>query len=490
MTLITGTIKDSGGAALSGFLRVTLDAPLVDSSTAPDSLHVAETKDFPITAGAISISLPQSQTSELTYFFEFFSESTVTNYYFADGGLYPGPRHFWTDSNWYTGAVHTANSSLLFQQVETRSKSVSSFHAIVPNVASCEFASLLPTGITTDVLDTSLRRVAELLVFTQAYAVLLRGGPRWKGDYVATTFYQLDDGVQYAGSSWIYINPDPAAGQTPSSTNTTYWMCSAKKGDPGGTGGTDIPYDAIGWDGATWAPSANAVRDIIELLARANNAALTGNPTAPTQAVGNNSTRLASTAFVIAEIISRFTNTNLLGVPTCPTPLLPDNSGAIANTNFVKSVFHRYIRLIELQPVNTHAGAAIAGIQTRMLNTIADNTAGDLLALNATNGRFTLRPGTYRIHASSPAFSVGSNRISLFNGGTGTRILSGKSTHSASSNSSSFTTPLHGRFTISVNTDLEIRHFCQLAVSTWGLGIAVNDGVPEVYTEVEIWRLD
>ena len=36
--------------------------------------------------------------------------------------------------------------------------------------------------------------------------------------------------------------------------------------------------------------------------------ALTGNPTAPTQASGNNSTRLASTAFVAQEITARFKN--------------------------------------------------------------------------------------------------------------------------------------------------------------------------------------
>jgi hypothetical protein len=36
------------------------------------------------------------------------------------------------------------------------------------------------------------------------------------------------------------------------------------------------------------------------------NAGLQGTPTAPTQAVGNNSTRLANTAFVLAEIVNQF----------------------------------------------------------------------------------------------------------------------------------------------------------------------------------------
>jgi hypothetical protein len=487
MTLITGTIKDSGGVALSGVLRVTLDAPLVDGSTTPDSVLVPETKEFTVVGGEISINLAQSQTSELTYRFEFLSQLTTTSYYFADGGLYTGPKHFWTDSNWYTGAVHSASSSLLFAQIETRSKTVLDFHTIVPNVASYEFTNLLPTGITTDVLDTSLRRVAELLVSTQAYAIQLRGGPRWQGDYYDLVYYQLDDGVQYAGSSWIYINANPAAGQTPSLTNTTYWMCAAFKGDPGGTGGNDIPYNSVGWDGATWAPSANAVRDIIEQLARVNNTALTGNPTAPTQTVGNNSTRLANTAFVIAEIVSRFTNANLLGVPLCPTPLLPDNSGAIANTNFVKSVMHRYSRMIESQPSGTAGGSAIAGTQTRNLNTLVNN-AGDVVALSA--NRFTLRPGTYRIAASAQAYQVNNHRLFLWSVTAGIRTLSGKHMFTSASSTITQIAPLQGVFTISVNTDFEIRHFCQTAAGGAGLGGAVSDGFNEIFTEVEIWRID
>jgi hypothetical protein len=314
---------------------------------------------------------------------------------------------------------------------------------------------------------------------------VLRGGPRWKGVYNPAVYYQQSDTVSYAGSGWLYINPNPAAGETPSESNPVYWQLLSRKGDPGGTGGNDVAYDPIGWNGATWTPSANVLRDVIELLARANNAVLTGNPTAPTQPVGNNSDRLASTAFVIAEIVSRLTSPNLLGVPLCPTPLLPDNSGAIANTNFVKAVMHRYSRIIDSKTTGTPGGSAIAGVQIRALNTIPNN-AGDIVALAA--NRFTLRPGTYRILACAPTGNgVGGNRIYLRNITSSTTVLSGQTSGGTTLQNLAW---LRGTFSISVNSDFEIWHFCQFLAAGTGLGGSVGDGSPEIFTDVEIWRID
>jgi hypothetical protein len=46
----------------------------------------------------------------------------------------------------------------------------------------------------------------------------------------------------------------------------------------------------------------NAIATASATKANANNAALTGNPTAPTQTAGNSSTRVATTAFTAAAI--------------------------------------------------------------------------------------------------------------------------------------------------------------------------------------------
>ena len=71
--------------------------------------------------------------------------------------------------------------------------------------------------------------------------------------------------------------------------------------NPGGGGGGGLVADAINDGTTTVAPSQNAVFDALALKAPIASPALTGDPTAPTQAQGNNSTRLATTAYVQTE---------------------------------------------------------------------------------------------------------------------------------------------------------------------------------------------
>ncbi len=317
MTQIVGKIVDSGGVAIAGELVVTLDAPLIDTSTSPDQLYLADSHTFSITAGLLSgVSVVESQSKNVTYHFQINRYETLTTYWLADGTQYSGPFILHTDSNYYTGTFYDAATSQRLGKVDTQNPvNVLDFHAVVPNVASVEFASLIPTRISTDSLPTTIRQVAELLTSDPDFVEALRGGPRFKGNYASGTYYQRDDSVNYGGSSWVYINADPATGQTPSLTNITYWQILAQKGDPGGIGGNDTAYNSTGWDGATDAPSRNAVRDIIETLVRTSqltayaplaNPALT-DPTATTQSTGNRSNRVATTDFVGNEI-------NLLGI--------------------------------------------------------------------------------------------------------------------------------------------------------------------------------
>jgi microcystin-dependent protein len=271
---IVGTLKDSGGQVLSGQLWVQLDAPLVDTSATPDTTLIPKLHQFAIAAGVINITLAESETARVTYWFRFFADNEDNE----------------------SGLDDTASID---------------FHAFVPNLASCDLSELVPTGVTTDSLDTAIARLARLLTTNQQFITALRGGPRYLGAYDAATYYQRDDNVSYAKSSWLYISDTPAAGQTPSTENTAYWQLAAAQGEPGGTGGNDTVYDATGWNGALWAPSANAIRDKIETLAtQAQLGAyaplaspnFTGNPTGPTQTTGNRSDRFATTNFVGNEL--------------------------------------------------------------------------------------------------------------------------------------------------------------------------------------------
>lgn len=72
------------------------------------------------------------------------------------------------------------------------------------------------------------------------------------------------------------------------------------------------------------------------LIANLNSPAFSGNPTAPTADAGDNSTRLATTAFVKSVQAAGLVSPSLTGNPTAPTPAVADNDTSIATTKFVK----------------------------------------------------------------------------------------------------------------------------------------------------------
>ena len=84
---------------------------------------------------------------------------------------------------------------------------------------------------------------------------------------------------------------------------------------------------------------------------------LTGTPTAPTPASGNNSTQIATTAFVQTEISSKanIDNPTFTGTPTAPTAPKATDTTQIATTAFVNDVVEDYAPI---------ASPALTGIPT------------------------------------------------------------------------------------------------------------------------------
>lgn len=73
-------------------------------------------------------------------------------------------------------------------------------------------------------------------------------------------------------------------------------------------------------------------------LARLASPAFTGTPTSPTPTAGDNTTKIATTAFVAASF-APLNSPALSGTPTAPTPTAGDNSTKIATTAFVATSF-------------------------------------------------------------------------------------------------------------------------------------------------------
>lgn len=107
--------------------------------------------------------------------------------------------------------------------------------------------------------------------------------------------------------------------------------------------------------------------------------ALTGNPTAPTQTAGNNTTRIATTAFVTAAIAAQDfsayapkASPALTGNPTAPTQTGTDDSTKIATTAFVQA---------RLSALLNGAGAAYDTLKELQDLIVADESTVAALAI-------------------------------------------------------------------------------------------------------------
>jgi hypothetical protein len=127
MTQILGTLDNP---TLSGSLVVELTTTMTSDVTDPDIIYTKVPRTFAIAGGVINITLPESETYQVPYKFTF---------------------------------TKTGDTEPLF-----------SFYKIVPNVATVQFASFFPTGITARNLDTSALQVARLMATNPTLGQLIK----------------------------------------------------------------------------------------------------------------------------------------------------------------------------------------------------------------------------------------------------------------------------------------------------------------------------
>lgn len=145
-----------------------------------------------------------------------------------------------------------------------------------------------------------------------------------------------------------------------------------------------------------------------------------------------------------------------------------------------------YIKLTDTKATTVNGGASIAGTQTRVLNTEDSDTGGHCtLASN----QFTLAAGTYRINANASAYATRRHKLFLYNVSDTVNEIIGTSEYDDDVNLVSNKSFVSGQFEITASKTFEIRHYTQLAVATFGLGVSSNDGTSEVYTIVELWKI-
>ncbi len=153
--------------------------------------------------------------------------------------------------------------------------------------------------------------------------------PTFTGTPVAPTPSVETNSERLATTAFVYLIKAAILGAPPTALDTLQKIAGAI--------GNDASFSATVTQAlAAKAPLANPV--------------FTGNPTAPTQTAGNNSTRLATTAFVQAALSALATtfeglvapkapsaSPTFTGTPTSPTPAAGANSTQIATTAFVQA---------------------------------------------------------------------------------------------------------------------------------------------------------
>jgi hypothetical protein len=335
MTQILGTLVDAGGSPITGKLLVSLPGSMVEVSTTPDTIYLPYSANFTITAGVVNINLQESETKKITYNFQFFKTDT-------GGGL--------------------IEPALL------------NFNALVPNLSPVQFASLLPTGIVNDVIDTGAIRVANIIANTPTLAQSI-GGPFPRGEYSPLITYKYRDLVSYLGRTYISKDSSPIQNITP--TITASWQYIPIEATGSLILGDATPY-ASTWNGSGLAASQNSIYDEIESIkttvsTKANliSPIFSGDVIVPDKVLGSNDTNAANTSFVASGLAlkANLTSPTLTGTPTAPTASSTTSNTQIATTAFAQSLCRPAVNVSAASAATQTAAFYVVSFSSESLDT-------------------------------------------------------------------------------------------------------------------------
>jgi len=165
-----------------------------------------------------------------------------------------------------------------------------------------------------------------------------------------------------------------------------------------------------------------------------------------------------------------------------------DASATASKKVLLTSLSRDFLHVYDEKSTGTDGGTATSGSwETRTLNTVGTN---EITGASLGSNQITLPAGTYEIHAFAPAYRCGVNKAKLYNTTATADIIIGTSarSHTAGDYTNSVSI-ISGRFTLSVQSVLEIRHQVATTRATDGYGNAAGFSTVERYTDVRIWRV-
>jgi hypothetical protein len=131
------------------------------------------------------------------------------------------------------------------------------------------------------------------------------------------------------------------------------------------------------------------------------------------------------------------------------------------------------------------AAASVAGVQTRVLNTVRHNS---IPSASLASNQITLPAGSYLVEGEAPAINVTTHHAYIYNVTVGAIALHGSNadnSNPSSPDSCKSTSTFFGKIVLAATTVLELRHWTQ---SVGILGWANNQGL-EVYSQLKITRI-
>jgi hypothetical protein len=328
MTNIVGTIGDSFTGKIGVWFHGNVENPLTTPKTVYLKGEILE-KFYTVTTGVININVPQTEVDNVSAHFSIYQ---------LDG------------------------------ESEIIRPAVQEFDAIVPNLSSVEFSSLIPTGVVNNQLDTAALRIARIIADNPDLAAKVVGAPYPKGIYSNSTSYKYGDLVSYFGKNYICKSSIPIVGVNPSDTARWYELVITLGEEVAVIATADNSPYSSSWNSSLLAVSQNAAYDKIasivalqdsdhaDITALQTNKAdlaganFTGTVTVIDQTVGNNSSNAANTRYVDTALSTVATNSsvstalalkaNLSGAAFSGTVTVIDqtagnNSSNAANTRYV-----------------------------------------------------------------------------------------------------------------------------------------------------------
>jgi hypothetical protein len=147
----------------------------------------------------------------------------------------------------------------------------------------------------------------------------------------------------------------------------------------------------------------------------------------------------------------------------------------------------------EVQASGVDGGTSISGNNIRSLNTLVSSNGSSLVFNSGSNSITINQTGTYRIKASALGCKSDRHQIFIRNVGNNTVLATGVCATAPcciAGGSIQTTSTLDTYIVVTSSTTIRLEHYILTALSSTGLGLASLSGFPEVYSSLEIQKVN